>query len=137
MRDGASKVLVNSDRSFYSVAFSSDGMYVMAGGSDGLVGIWDVKMGQLVTWLEGHTRPVFSVSFLPDGKGLVSGSWDHTLKYWDTGLLQVDRRSRSMREDKVNQRAGDCEDPEQKGFRSLRDFRGHTVRYSHVHFLPI
>ncbi|MBI1917533.1 MAG: WD40 repeat domain-containing protein, partial [Planctomycetes bacterium] len=75
-----------------SVAFSPDGKRI-ASGSGGRVGktqkywgevkVWDVRTGQEVLTLQGHTGLVVSVAFSSDGKRIASGSRDRTVKVWD------------------------------------------------------
>jgi WD40 repeat protein len=66
-----------------SVAFSSDGSQLAAGGRDHTVKIWDARTGQQTLNLKGHTHEVWSVAFSPDGSRLASASVDKTVKMWD------------------------------------------------------
>ena len=66
-----------------SVAFSSDGKYVVSASRDKTVRLWDVAGGQEVKKMEGHTDAVTSVAFSSDGKYVVSASWDKTVRLWD------------------------------------------------------
>ncbi|MFW9912248.1 MAG: WD40 repeat domain-containing protein [Candidatus Thorarchaeota archaeon] len=66
-----------------SIAFSPQGDIVATGGVDRIVKLWDIRTGELLAKLEGHSYPVLTLAFSPDGKRLVSGSGDTTLRIWD------------------------------------------------------
>ncbi len=66
-----------------SLAFSPKGDIVASGTVERLVKLWDIRSGECIGILEGHTYPVLCLSFSPDGKKLVSGSGDTTLIIWD------------------------------------------------------
>lgn len=74
---------------YYSVAFSPDGQYALSGSYDNAVKIWDIKSGDKIRVLLGHTDAVVTVAFSPDGRYILSGSRDYTMKLWDfnSGLL--------------------------------------------------
>ena len=65
------------------VSFSPDGRFIVAGGYDNDVTLWDVASGNLVHTLTGHSDEVHSVVFSPDGTKIVSGSHDMTIRLWD------------------------------------------------------
>ncbi|GAB4574983.1 MAG: adenylate/guanylate cyclase domain-containing protein [Anaerolineae bacterium] len=65
------------------VAFSPDGRWLLTGGSNTLVMLWDVESGALVRRFSGHTDAVREVAFSPDGALALSGSDDHSLILWD------------------------------------------------------
>jgi WD40 repeat protein len=50
---------------------------------DRAVKLWNIRTGELLAKLEGHTYPVLTLAFSPDGSHLVSGSGDTTLRIWD------------------------------------------------------
>jgi WD40 repeat protein len=67
------------------VAYYPNGKYVISGGNDQTLRMWEVSTGEEVNILKGHDDPVNSVSVSLNGKYLVSASWDGTLRLWDAG----------------------------------------------------
>ena len=65
------------------VKFSYDGLLLAASSIDQTIKIWDVRTGELIKTLKGHTNRVVSVAFTPDDNFLVSGCYDETIKIWD------------------------------------------------------
>lgn len=57
------------------------------GTKDGVVRLWDLRSGQVVRTLEGHTDAITGLQF--DSVNLVTGSMDRSIRIWDlrTGLL--------------------------------------------------
>src|SRR5690606_2825921 len=51
----------------YAVAFSPDGTLLAVGGGDGLLRIWDVGRGELVSVQDGHEGAIGAVAWSPDG----------------------------------------------------------------------
>ena len=75
-----------NDQGVYSVAFSPNGGILASGGADNEVRLWDVRTGEQLTELKGHTERVLSVAFSPDGQRLASAGSDTTV------MLSVRRR---------------------------------------------
>ncbi len=58
--------------------------YLISGGSDGLVKLWEVARGHEVATIQAHsTGPVLALALSPDGQPLATGSCDQTVKLWD------------------------------------------------------
>ncbi|MBD2278081.1 MAG: WD40 repeat domain-containing protein [Dolichospermum sp. DEX189] len=76
-----------------SVAYSPDGQTLASGGytqamaiasSVNTIKLWNVKTGNLLQTLKGHSDWVYPVAlaYSPDGQTLASGSSDKTIKIW-------------------------------------------------------
>ena len=72
--------------SVLSVSFSPDGQTLASAGIDKTIRLWDVRTGDTLRTLTGHTKEVNSVAFSPDGKTLASGSSDSTTRLWDVRI---------------------------------------------------
>ncbi len=66
-----------------SLARSSDGELLAAGGSDGAVYVWNVATQELQSRLEGHRDRVNVVAFLPAAHDLLSGGQDGSIRLWE------------------------------------------------------
>ncbi len=71
------------DGAVFSVAFSADGDYVLSGGEDHKIKMWDWRAGTCVGTLTGHSALVRDLAVFGDGIRLASSSTDHTVKIWD------------------------------------------------------
>jgi WD40 repeat protein/serine/threonine protein kinase len=66
-----------------SVSISPDGRWVLSGGGDKTLRLWELERGTCVRTFEGHTDWVKSVSISPDGRWVLSGAGDKTLRLWE------------------------------------------------------
>ncbi len=66
-----------------SLAFSPTGDLLASGGERGEIWVWDVKTGEPVSMLSGHTDWVTGLAFSPDGELLFSSGVDGTVRLWD------------------------------------------------------
>ncbi len=66
----------------YGAAYSPDGCYLVTGGEDRTVKVWDVALGLAVRTWPGHTDKVNGVAFSTNGQYVASASDDRTVKVW-------------------------------------------------------
>ena len=65
------------------MAFSPEGTRLASASIDRTVKLWDVKSGDEVLSLRGHTGGVLGVAFSPEGSLLASAGRDGTVRIWD------------------------------------------------------
>eukprot|EP01028_Stygiella_incarcerata_P000873 TRINITY_DN1138_c0_g3_i2.p2 TRINITY_DN1138_c0_g3~~TRINITY_DN1138_c0_g3_i2.p2 ORF type:complete len:161 (-),score=34.00 TRINITY_DN1138_c0_g3_i2:191-673(-) len=66
-----------------TVRHSSDGRFLLSGGSDCAVVLWDLATRTPLRTFPGHSDVVRSVELSPNGKFLISGSSDSTIRFWE------------------------------------------------------
>lgn len=76
-------VQLGHSESVNSIAFSPDGKYLLSGGGDKTLKLWEVSTGREIRSLTGHTGWVSSAAFSPDGKYIASGGLDDFIRFWD------------------------------------------------------
>jgi WD40 repeat protein len=71
---------------FRTLAFSPDGLRLVAGGDKKTVKIWDVETERELQSLDGHSGDVWATAFSPDpeGRWVASAGEDSTVKVWDS-----------------------------------------------------
>ena len=66
-----------------SFSFSVDGKYLVSGGGDGTVRIWDFELGECIKILGRHKSRVISCKFSGDGREVVSLDENQIIKRWE------------------------------------------------------
>lgn len=66
-----------------SVVISPDKQFLVSGGLDDAIKVWDFASGELRLVLKGHTKPVNDLAISPDCQLLASASDDHTVRLWN------------------------------------------------------
>ena len=85
---GELRVLTGHKGGVTTVVYSPDGKFLLSGGVDQTLKLWDAATGKEVRTFTGHRGAVTSVAFSPDGGMAVSGSSDSTLRLWEVASGQ-------------------------------------------------
>jgi WD40 repeat protein len=64
-------------------AYTPDGAFLLSGGWDGQLRLWESAFGSHVSAFQVSDKPVSACTVSPDGKNLLSGSLDGLLAVWD------------------------------------------------------
>ena len=74
--------LIGHNRKITSVAMTTDGKYAISGSDDETCILWDMKSGEPIKTLKGHSA-VYAVNITPDGKYAITGLSDNTCILWN------------------------------------------------------
>lgn len=72
-----------------SISLSRDAGYMLTGGVDACLRLWETVSGRCLKTFEGHGGPILAASLIQGGRWAVSGSWepaadrDQSLKVWE------------------------------------------------------
>jgi WD40 repeat protein len=72
----------------YSCSYTADGAFVLSGGWDGHLRLWDAATGAALVKLQASPKPLSCCSFSPDGRHWLSGSMEGLLSIYDGGSHQ-------------------------------------------------
>lgn len=78
MRDG--EEFQGHEGAVYALAASPDGKYVLTGGRDRTVRLWDFPSRRLIRLWQGHSQAVTAVAISPDSRWAASGSEDGMIR---------------------------------------------------------
>jgi WD40 repeat protein len=79
-----------------AVAYSPDGKFLLSGGNDRTLKLWEVASGKEVRTFTGHRGAVTSVAFSPDGHLAISGSSDSTVRLWEVATGEQLRSTENL-----------------------------------------
>ncbi len=81
------------DPSVFTLCFSPDGRFLLSGGRDAMLRVWDMeKNSALVSEQPAHLFTINHIAYAPNGKFFATASRDKTIKIWDAAgfkLLKV------------------------------------------------
>nr|CAD7407640.1 unnamed protein product [Timema cristinae] len=80
-----------------ALAYSPDGQFVVTGGEDGKVKIWNTSSGFCFVTFDKHTSGVSAVQFSRNGKFVMSASLDGTVRAYDMTRYRNFRTFTSLR----------------------------------------
>jgi len=66
-----------------ALAFSPEGRFVVTGGADRMVRLWDAASGKELRRFEGHSDEIYAVAASRDAKRIVSAGRDRAVRIWD------------------------------------------------------
>ena len=121
-----------------SVAFLPGDRFVVSGGEDGVVEIWDVVQGWRAARWRAHEAGIWAVAVRYDGL-VASGSRDHTVKLWRLGQGNVGVLTghsgwiRSVAFAPAGDRLATTSEDLSVGLWNLADPASPTVRFLHGH----
>jgi WD40 repeat protein len=76
--------------SVFSVAWSPDGRYLLSGGRDALLQVWDAEQDfALVSSQAAHLFTINHLQFAPDGRHFATASRDKSIRIWDSTTWQL------------------------------------------------
>jgi WD40 repeat protein len=67
----------------YSTAFTPDGAYLLSGGWDGVLRLWDCRSACTLTSLPANPKPLSACATSPDGQYWLAGTMEGLLTVWD------------------------------------------------------
>lgn len=84
LRDGRLLRVIEHDGPILRAGVSADGRRAMTAGIDHVLTLWDLRTGQRLARLDGHTTHVRTVRLSADGRVAVSsGEYDEVIRVWD------------------------------------------------------
>ena len=77
----------------YATVFANEGRWVLTGGHDGTIRVWDANTGEFLQQLGSHGSWVWDLDVSPDGRFLASAGHDGVVSIWN---LSTGARVRSI-----------------------------------------
>ena len=84
------QTLADHTNSVFVVRYTPDQRYLISGGRDAHLRIWDVKKNyQLTESIVAHMYAINHLDFSPDGQYFATGSMDKSVKIWDAHAFKL------------------------------------------------
>ncbi len=84
------KTLESHTNSVFSICYSPNGNYLLSGGRDAILKVWDIKNNyQLILEIPAHTLQIKCVAYNPTGNLFATVSMDKTIKIWDADNFEL------------------------------------------------
>lgn len=69
--------------------FSPDGKFLVSGGADGRLIVWEIGNAKMLANIRAHDAPISSIEFSRDGAVLATGGLDDSIKLFSTQNLST------------------------------------------------
>ena len=76
----------------YVVRYSPDGKFILTGGKDAHLNIWNVENYELMKSIPAHNWAIYDIVFNPDASLFATASRDKTIKIWDAKTYELLKR---------------------------------------------
>ena len=76
----------------YVVRYSPDGKFLLTGGKDAHLNIWNVENYELIRSIPAHNWAIYDIVFNPDATLFATASRDKTIKIWDAKSHELLKR---------------------------------------------
>jgi WD40 repeat protein len=80
---GLVKTFLGHTRQVQSADISRESNFIVSGGDDDELRLWDAISGKEIKTFKGHSNQVWSVAFSPDGNYVLSSGEDQSVRLWD------------------------------------------------------
>jgi WD40 repeat protein len=74
------------------VRYAPDGKFLLSGGRDAHLNIWETGNYTLIKSIPAHNWAIYDIAFSPDGSLFATASRDKTVKIWDTKTFGLIKR---------------------------------------------
>lgn len=74
------------------VRYSPDGKFLLTGGRDAYLNIWETGNYTQVKSIAAHNWAIYDIAYSPDATLFATGSRDKTIKLWDAGTFKFLKR---------------------------------------------
>ncbi len=86
------------NHSVFCVQYSPDGKYLISGGRDALLNVWDAENLDLLNSQAAHLFTINDIVFNPAGTLFATASRDRTIKIWDSTSFKLNKVLNTIRD---------------------------------------